>query len=126
MSGAELFREVIVAFIGGGVVSAVIGWLSNRRKVNADATAVLNDAAVKQINNLLDRVVKLENEVDSRDREIATLKDQIQTLENFLNDKDTRIDELISLTEKQEQRIVELEAEVELLRKQQKPRKTNA
>ena len=119
--------EIIAAIIGSGIVTTLITLFvtrrnreSEREKTEADTAGAIGDAWLKLLAPMEKRIVALECESESKDKEIKELKKRIEELEAAGLVKDKTIQD-------QANRIQELESEVVTLKRQleelgQKPR----
>lgn len=121
-----ILKDVVTAAIGGGVVTAIISAFSERRQKRANVDKTLSDTAMTQVDRLLirtdaltKRMTSLEDENAEKDKKINEQSAQIleltikySALQNVLAEKETLIADLRTLSDSQEDRIVELQAEV--------------
>lgn len=69
MENSSGLVQVLVAIAASGVLGAVINGLVNRRKLGADATKIITDAAASVTDTMQKRLASLESKEDERDAE---------------------------------------------------------
>lgn len=81
MGNQQFWGSVLIALASAGGVTAVIQWLQNRRKVNAEAGSILAEASRALIEPLTKRVEALEAENAKHERQHQENKLRIDHLE---------------------------------------------
>lgn len=76
---AAAFGTVLTAVAGSGIIAALINFFANRKRVGADATKIITDAATSVVSSLRTRVEELEEREKERDSMIDEWRDLLQT-----------------------------------------------
>jgi predicted RNase H-like nuclease (RuvC/YqgF family) len=112
---------------GGGLGAAIVSWLANRKKVNADIAATLMASAEVRIQAYEERTIKLENKLHQLECEISNLRDDkaeretvIETLRRENEGLKVKIESLEKESKHKDQVIQALTARVSDLEKQLK------
>jgi peptidoglycan hydrolase CwlO-like protein len=96
--------QLLVGGSVGAILAALINLVANRRKLGADAAAVLSKAAAALVSPLQERIHELENDLDR-------MRDKAKRMENALDDCQR-------LNTRKESQITTLRYEVRELRRQ--------
>ena len=79
---------IIIAIIsvigGGGLSAAIVGWLANRKKVNADIAVTLLAAAETRIKAYNERCVEVEARLDALEKEVKSLRCEVGERESMI------------------------------------------
>ena len=119
MSGNDIANviTVIVALFGGGVVGVIIKALTEKRKVNAEATNTNIKSLLEIDQRMNERMAKLEERVANLEQENYKLKSEKLSLEKETHKLKTAIQTLEEENKLLRKENVDLKAEIEKLNK---------
>jgi AmiR/NasT family two-component response regulator len=76
--------ELIIALFGGGALMKALTVVSDRKKINADAAAVISGAAVAMLQPLQDQLNSATSEAIALRTEVSKLRGQVETMSRKL------------------------------------------
>ena len=107
----DVWVTIVAAFLGGGAISAIVGAISTRRKMSAEANALTSEEGRKLYDEMKARLKANEGKLNG---DLFNLRQQLAIQETDIQRCNAKIIDQNALIEQLKQLITDLQAQLDL------------